>query len=283
MLLLTGLVIGVEVVVAWRSGSLALLADAGHLVADSAGILLALAAATVAGWRSDGSRRSFGWQRVEVLAAGANAVLLLGLSGWIAWAAVRRFSNTVQVDGRWVLGAALLGLAANVVSVLVLRRGAQRSINLRGAYLEVLGDAFGSLAVIAAAVVILATGWMQADAVASLLVAALIIPRALLLLRDVADILLESAPRDMDLVDLRRHILEVEGVIDVHDLHVWTITSGMRSMSAHVVVEDTVTSAGHMQVLQRLRGCLSAHFDVDHSTFQIEQAGHRDHEQHLHH
>jgi cobalt-zinc-cadmium efflux system protein len=157
-------------------------------------------------------------------------------------------------------------------------------LNVRGAYLEVLGDALGSVAVLVSATVILTTGWNAADAVASLVIAAMILPRAISLLREVAEVLLEGTPRDVDLEELRSHILSTEGVLDVHDLHVWTITSGMPVMSAHVVVDDTVSRMGEAHaVLDRLRECLAEHFDVEHSTFQIEPAGHADSESHIHH
>jgi cobalt-zinc-cadmium efflux system protein len=148
----------------------------------------------------------------------------------------------------------------------------------------VLGDALGSVAVLVSAAVILITGWYAADPVASLLIAVMIVPRAISLLREVAEVLLEGTPRDVDLEELRTHILSTEGVVDVHDLHVWTITSGMPVMSAHVVVNDDVTQMGEAHaVLDRLRDCLSDHFDVEHSTFQIEPAGHSDSEPHIHH
>lgn len=275
----------VEVVAAVVTGSLALVADAGHVLADSFGIVLALAAITVAqrGGRP-GSRRSFGYHRTEIIAAGVNGLLLLVLSGWIVWSAVGRLRTPVDLDAGPVLLAGVVGLAANVGGLLLLRAGAQESLNVRGAYLEVLGDALGSVAVIVAAGVVLATGWHQADAVASLLIAAMIVPRAVSLLRDVVDVLLEATPKDVDLEQLRRHLLESEGVADVHDLHVWTITSGMPVMSAHVVVEDSVEQMGQAhEVLDRLRACLAEHFDVEHSTLQIEPRGHADSEHHLHH
>lgn len=275
----------VELVVALTTGSLALLADAGHVLGDSVGIVLALAAITVAqrGGRP-GSRRSFGYHRTEVLAAGLNGLLLLVLCGWIVWTAVNRLGDPVDLDGLPVLVAGLVGLAANVVGLVILRDGAEESLNVRGAYLEVLGDALGSVAVLVAAGVVLATGWHQADAVASLVIAAMIVPRAVSLLREVVEVLLESTPKDVDLAQLREHLLRADGVVDVHDLHVWTITSGMPVMSAHIVVDDSVERMGEAHaVLDRLRSCLAEHFDVEHSTLQLEPRGHATSEHHLHH
>ena len=274
----------VEAVVAWLTGSLALLADAGHVLGDSVGIVMALAAMTVAQLGRPGSRRTFGYHRTEILAAGLNGLLLLALAGWVVVTAMRRLGDPPEIEAVPVLLAGGLGLVANVVALLILRDGARESLNVRGAYLEVVGDALGSVAVLASAVVIVTTDWYAADAVASLVIAAMIVPRAVSLLREVAEVLLEGTPRGVDLEELRQHILSAEGVVDVHDLHVWTITSGMPVMSAHVVVDDSVSRMGEAHaVLDRLRDCLADHFDVEHSTFQIEPAGHADSERHLHH
>ncbi len=285
VLALTAGVLALEAFVAWLTGSLALLADAGHLLGDSFGILMALAAITVAqhGGGPD-SRRTFGYLRTEVIAAGLNGLILLGLAVWIVYSAVRRLSDSPELEANPILIAGAIGLVVNVIGLLLLRGGAQESLNVRGAYLEVLGDALGSVAVLVSAAVILTTGWNAADAVASLVIAAMIVPRATSLLREVIEVLLESTPRGVDLSELRTHILGVDGVRDVHDLHVWTISSGMPVMSAHIVVDDSVTGMDEAHgVLDTLRGCLSEHFDVEHSTFQIEPAGHADSEQHLHH
>ena len=282
---LTLTVLLVEAVVALITGSLALLADAGHVLGDSVGLLMALAAITVA-QRGGGpqSRRSFGYHRTEVLAAGLNGLFLLVLSGFIVWNAVGRIGADAQLEATPILIAGAIGLVANVVGLLLLRDGAAESLNLRGAYLEVLGDALGSVAVLVSAGIIAATGWSEADAIASLVIAALIVPRALSLLGDVAEVLMESTPKDVDLAELREHILGVDGVVDVHDLHVWTITSGMPVMSAHVVVDESVEGMNQAHaVLDRLNSCLSSHFDVEHSTFQIEPVEHRESERHTHH
>ena len=282
---LTALVLLVEAVVAAVTGSLALLADAGHMLGDSFGIVMALAAITVAQrGGSEGSRRTFGYQRTEILAAGLNGLILLGLSAWVAVSAIGRFGDAPELDGGLILVAGGVGLVVNVIGLMLLRGGSSENLNVRGAYLEVLGDALGSVAVLVSATVILLTDWYAADAIASLVIAAMIVPRAVSLLREVVEVLLESTPGDVDLADLRAHIIGAEGVRDVHDLHVWTITSGMPVMSAHVVVDDDVVGMDEAHaVLDRLRGCLAEHFDVEHSTFQIEPSGHRDSEHHVHH
>jgi cobalt-zinc-cadmium efflux system protein len=182
-----------------------------------------------------------------------------------------------------MLFAAILGAVANLVSLLVLRGGQEESLNIRGAYLEVLGDLLGSVAVIIAAIVILATGFQAADTIASVLIALMILPRAWSLLRDVVDVLLEASPKGVEVQMIREHILSVAGVTDVHDIHIWTITSGVPVFSAHVVVEDGVLNArGADQLLDKLITCLGSHFDTDHCTFQLEPASHSEHEEHQH-
>jgi cation diffusion facilitator family transporter len=280
-----GLTIGVfvvEVVGAVLSGSLALLADAAHMATDALGIGMALAAVTLA-QRPARGRRTFGWQRIEVLAAVGNGLLLLVVGGYVVVEAVRRIGNPPDIHSGWMLGVALLGLVVNVGSLTLLRAGQDESLNTRGAYLEVVGDALGSVAVIAAAVVISLTGWTGADVVASLAVGALVLPRAWSLLREAFDVLLEAAPKGVDLEQVRAHVLGVSGVLDVHDLHAWTITSGQPVLSAHVVVTEEVLADGHGgRVLDALGNCLGHHFDLGHCTFQLESPGHRGHEAPVH-
>ncbi|EFQ81849.1 cation diffusion facilitator family transporter [Aeromicrobium marinum DSM 15272] len=288
LLVVLGLTLSVlvlQAVVAVITGSLALLADAGHMLSDSIGLVLALAAITVAQLGgAPGSRRTFGYHRTEVLAAGANGLLLLGVAGWVVVSAVGRLGDAPTIEATPVLAAGVVGLVVNLIGLQLLRAGSKESLNVRGAYLEVLGDALGSVAVIASAAVIAVTGWYAADAVASLLIAVMIVPRALSLLREVAGVLLEGSPAHVDLAELRAHILGIDGVADVHDLHVWTITSGMPVMSAHIVVEDTVTDLAEAHgILDRLSACLSDHFDVEHSTFQLEPIGHAQSEAGAHH
>jgi cobalt-zinc-cadmium efflux system protein len=282
VLALTGGVFLLEVFGALVSGSLALLADAGHMATDALGIGLALGAVTLA-QRPAAGRRTFGWQRIEVLAAGLNGLLLLGVGGYVVLEAVRRIGNPPDIHSGWMLSIAAIGLVANVVSLAVLHAGQGESMNTRGAYLEVLGDALGSVAVIVAGVVIVTTGWTGADLIASLAIGALVLPRAWSLLREALDVLLEAAPRGVDLAEVRAHVLAVDGVLDVHDLHAWTITSGLPVLSAHVVVDDAVLADGHGgRVLDALCACLGDHFDLEHCTFQLESPGHRGHEAAVH-
>jgi cation diffusion facilitator family transporter len=282
VLALTGGVFLVELVGAALSGSLALLADAGHMATDAVGIGMALAAVSLA-QRPARGRRTFGLQRVEVLAAVANGLLLLGVGVYVVVEAVRRIGDPPDIHSGWMLGVAALGLAVNLGSLTLLHAGHSESLNTRGAYLEVVGDALGSVAVIVAAVVIVTTGWTAADVVASLAVGALVLPRAWSLLREAFDVLLEAAPKGVDLDDVRAHVLGVPGVLDVHDLHAWTITSGQPVLSAHVVVTDDVLADGHGgRVLDALCSCLGSHFDLEHCTFQLESAHHSDHEAPVH-
>ncbi|WP_369132181.1 cation diffusion facilitator family transporter [Modestobacter sp. I12A-02662] len=282
VLALTGTVFVVEVVGALLSGSLALLADAGHMATDALGIGMALTAVTLA-QRPARGRRTFGLQRLEVLAAVANGLLLLGVGGYVLVEAVRRIGDPPEIHSGWMLSVALLGLAVNLGSLALLRSGQGDSLNLRGAYLEVLGDALGSVAVIVAAVVIATTGWTAADVLASFAVGCLVLPRAWSLLREAFDVLLEAAPRGVDLAEVRAHVLGVPGVLAVHDLHAWTITSGQPVLSAHVVVTDEMLADGHGgRVLDALGACLGDHFDLAHCTFQLESAGHQGHESPVH-
>ncbi|HEY0402005.1 MAG TPA: cation diffusion facilitator family transporter [Blastococcus sp.] len=279
---LTLAVLAAEVVGGVLSGSLALLADAGHMATDAAGLALALAAVSLA-QRPARGRRTFGWQRVEILAAVANGLLLLAVAGYVLVEAIRRIGQPPDIGSGLMLVVASVGLVVNIGSIAVLHRGRDASLNMRGAYLEVLADALGSVAVIVAAVVIATTGWTPADIVASAVIGCLVVPRAWHLLREAFDVLLEAAPRGVDLGDVRTHILGVDGVLEVHDLHAWTITSGLPVLSAHVVVTDEALAAGHGgRVLDALCVCLGEHFDLAHCTFQLEAAAHAGHEAPVH-
>lgn len=277
-LVITSAVLIAEVIGGLISGSLALLADAGHMLTDSTGLILALIAASLA-TRAATVKRTFGLQRAEVLAALGNALLLVGVAVWVLIKAVDRLREPVEIEAGLMLVVAAVGVLANLAGLLVLRPAQAKSLNVRGAYLEVLGDLVGSLAVVAAAVVILLTGWMPIDAIVSLLIVVVIIPRAWALLREVVDVLLEATPRGVDLAKVREHIKRVPGVVDVHDLHAWTITSGVPVLSAHVIVDQACISEGRSgEVLDRLGECLGGHFDVSHCTFQLEPVGHQEHE-----
>lgn len=282
VLLLSAVVLAGELVGALLSGSLALLADAGHVATDVIGLGLALAAVTLA-QRPARGRRTFGWQRAEILAAVVNGLLLVAVAVYVAVEAIRRIGHPPEIGSTLMLGVAAGGLVVNLISLAVLAGGRRESLNARGAFLEVLGDAAGSAAVLVAAAVIAFTGWAVADTVASLLIAVLVLPRAFALLRDAVDVLLEAAPRGVDLAQVRAHILEVDGVLGVHDLHAWTITSGLPVLSAHVVVTDEALREAHGgRILDDLCACLGNHFDVPHCTFQLEAGSHADHESPVH-
>lgn len=267
-----------EVAVAFWAGSLALLSDAGHMLSDVgaiAGSLWALALAA----RPASDRWTFGLKRAEILAAAVNGVTLLVVSGIVAVEAVRRLVHRPEVDGLPVLVVALIGIAVNVVATLTLAGGDRGSLNVEGAFQHILTDLYGFLGTAVAGLVILVTGWTRADPVASLLVVALMVRAAWRLLRDSGLILLQGTPQDLDLEQVRAHLLEVEHVRAVHDLHAWTVTSGLPSLSVHVVVEEECFEDGHAsRLLDDLQRCLGSHFDVEHSTFQLESPAHAGHE-----
>lgn len=271
---LTATIMVVQVVGAIFTGSLALLADAAHMFTDASALVIALIAAAVAARPAD-DRRTFGYQRAEVFGALINAIILILLAGWVAFEAIWRLLNPgeTEVVGGLMLIVAVVGLVANAISMWLLSRAQRTSINVRGAYLEVMGDLIGSAMVIIAAIVIVTTGWMPADAIASLMIAVLIIPRAISLLREVFSVLSESAPKGTAVSEIRQHLLDYDGVIGVHDVHVWQLTRGAPVFSAHVSVEPALLADGRStKLLNDLQSCLAHHFDVAHSTFQIEPA-----------
>jgi cobalt-zinc-cadmium efflux system protein len=266
VLAMSALILVSELVVGVLSNSLAVLADAVHVFADVVGTEIALAALWVAG-RPATQDRTFGFYRFEILAAVLNAVLLFAIAAYVLIEAARRLSAPPDVAAAPMVLVAGAALAGNAVSAWLLRAGQHRSLNLRAAYLEVLNDMLGAAAVLTAGLVIAATGFLPADAIASGLIGLLILPRTWRLLREAVDILLEATPRGIDLDEVRRHILEAPGVRAVHDLHAWTITSGMNVVSAHVTIDETARPAS---VLDHLCRCLSSQFDIEHSTFQLE-------------
>lgn len=281
---ITAVVLVAEVIGAWITGSLALLVDAAHMLTDVGGLTIALTAATLAR-RPASSTRTWGWLRAEVLGAALQAAVLLGVGVFVIIEAVRRFVEPPEIAGDLLLVFGIVGLAGNVASLLVLAGGRTASLNLRAAFLEVLGDALGSVAVIVAAIVIALTGFALADAIAAVLIGGLIVPRALLLLRDATHVLLEATPRGLDLDDVREHLLGVPHVRSVHDLHVSQIATGLPVLTAHVVVDDECFSDGHApRMLDQLQACVAQHFPVsiEHSTFQLEPVAHGDHEHPTH-
>lgn len=257
---------------AWITGSLALLTDAVHSLTDSIGLGVALVAAGLM-YRAATAQRTWGFRRAEILAGMLQAALLLGVGIYAAVEGISRLGAPPVILHVELLIFGAAGLLGNLASLLVLASGRKDNLNMRAAFLEVTADALGSLAVMVAAVVIWTTGWQQADAVAALVIAALIIPRAALLLRESVRVLLEFAPRGLDLEEVRAHMLAQDHVQDVHDLHASTVATGLPVISAHVVLDDSCFSEGCVpETLSRLKTCVAEHFDVavEHSTFQLE-------------
>jgi cobalt-zinc-cadmium efflux system protein len=272
-----------EVVVAVLSGSLALLSDAGHMLTDAGAIAVALVAMRLAARPATGAW-TYGWKRAEILSALGNGVTLLVIAALVALEAIRRLAIThPDVHGGPVLVTALVGVVVNVAAAWLLARADRRSLNVEGAYRHILTDLYGFVGTAVAAVVILTTGWTKADAVASLVVVALMLDAGWGLLVASGRVLLEAAPASTSLDDIRRHLLDVDHVLDVHDLHVWTVTSDLPSLSAHLVVADSCFHDGHApQILDQVQSCLGGHFDVEHSTFQLEPRSHGEHEHAFH-
>ena len=271
-------ILAIEVAGGLVAGSLALLADAGHLATDAAGVGLSLLAAHFA-TRPATTQRTFGYARAEILAATCNALLLFGVGAFILAEGVRRLITPPEVRPGIMMAFGAIALAGSAASAALLSRGQRESLNVRGAFVEVASDALGAGAVVVAGLAIALTGFSRADAIASLAIGVLILPRTWRLLKEAIDVLLEATPKGVDLDEVRRHLTELDGVSDVHDLHAWTITSGIPVLSAHVVVEPTVLYGGHgPRMLDMLQECLRGHFDVEHSTFQLEPGGHADHE-----
>jgi cobalt-zinc-cadmium efflux system protein len=273
-----------EIFGAILTGSLALVVDAGHLATDAGGLAVALAAASLAR-RPPTSRRTWGYGRAEVLAATAQAAILLAVGLFVLVEGIHRLIDPASIASQQLLVFGVIGLVGNIAALLVLRGSRRTNFNLRAAFLEVANDALGSLAVIVAAIVISLTGWTRADAVAALVIGALILPRSLLLLRETIDVLLESTPRGLDLNSVRKHLLEQPHVRAVHDLHATQIATGLPVLTAHVVVDDECFYDGHTSdILDALQACVAEHFAIaiEHSTFQLERAVHSDHEHDTH-
>jgi cobalt-zinc-cadmium efflux system protein len=279
---ITVAVLLVEVVGAVVSGSLALLADAGHMLTDVAGLTLAVVA-SVLSRRPATDARTWGYRRAEVLAAAGQAAVLLAVGVFVLVEGVRRLVDPPDVTSGAVVVFGVVGLVGNVVGLLVLAGGRGANLNTRAAFLEVVNDALGSVAVLLAAGVIALTGWMRADAVASLVIGLLIIPRTIRLLSESVDVLLESTPKGLDLAGVRARILSLPHVRDLHDLHASQVATGLPVLTAHVVVDDSCFHDGHLgPMLDELQRCLDTDFDVEHSTIQFEAAAHADHEHETH-
>jgi len=277
---LTATMVVAQAVGSVLTGSLALLTDTAHALADASGLLVALIAATLV-LRPPTSKRTWGFRRIEVIAALGQATLLLGVGVYAAIEGVRRLFEPPDIPASELVVFGIIGLVMNIIAIVILSSSRGANFNMRAAFLEVLNDALGSLGVIVAAIVISTTGFQQADAIAGLFIAALIAPRAFMLMKETASVLMEFTPSGLDLDEVRRHILELEHVEDVHDLHASTVATGLPTISAHVVVDDGCFSDGHAaEVLQDIQRCVEEDFSVSvhHSTFQIETAQIREQE-----
>lgn len=267
------------------TGSLALLFDSAHVLTDAGGLAMALLAARLM-MRPASSKRTWGFARAEVLAATAQAAVLLAVGLVVLVEGVQRLFNPTEIASQELIVFGVIGLLGNIVSMFVLMGGRSKNFNMRAAFLEVVNDALGSVAVIVAAIIIYTTGWMQADALVAMLIGALILPRTVKLLLETIHVLLESTPSGLDLDEVRKHIMELEHVRGVHDLHASQIATGLPILSAHVVVDMECFHDGHAaEMLDALQHCVAGHFDlsVEHSTFQLEPVGHSEHEHGAHH
>jgi cobalt-zinc-cadmium efflux system protein len=267
-----------EVTTAFIAHSLALLADGGHMLADVGAIAGSLVAIRLADRPETGSH-TFGMKRAEILAAVGNGLTLLIVSALVTFEAIERLVHPVAVHGVTLIVVAAVGVAVNLAATVTLSKANRRSLNIEGAYRHVLTDLYGFIGTVAAGIVIVTSGFARADSIASLVVVALMLKAAVGLLRPALRILLEATPDDIDLEEVRRHLLELTEVASVHDLHAWTLTSSLPILTAHIVVTDECISQGEIgRVLDHLQGCLAGHFDVAHSTLQLEAIGHIDHE-----
>jgi len=269
-LLVSVAVLLLELVAGIAGNSVALLADAGHVFADVSGMALSAVAVWVANRQTEPAR-SFGLYRLEILAAVLNALLLFGIGLLVIFEGLRRIREPTDVAAAVMIGVAAIALVGNIGALTLLRRGQAVSLTLRGAYLELLGDALGAATVLVAGLVVAATGLRGADGAAAMLIGVLILPRTWRLLRESLDVLLEATPKGVDISEVRRHILDSPGVSAVHDLHAWAITSGMNVVSAHVVLES---GADPGELIDHLSDCLAGDFDIGHSTFQLETPEH---------
>src|SRR6185369_16273779 len=277
VLALTSAYLVAEVIGGLLTHSLALLADAGHMLTDVAGLILALFAIRFAE-RPATPERTYGYYRIEILAALVNAVVLIGISLYILYEAYERFRNPPEIQSGGMLAVALVGLVVNIAGIYILKSASEESLNMKGAYFEVLSDMLTSIGVIVAGIIMLTTGWYYADPLISAGIGLFILPRTWMLLRDAVGVLLEGTPHDVNLAALRESIRTVEGVADVHDLHVWSLTSGINAMSVHAVLAD---HSLHDEVLAAVQKKVTSEFKIAHATVQVECKGCTAFETHL--
>jgi cobalt-zinc-cadmium efflux system protein len=267
-LALTGTFLVAEVVGGILTGSLALLSDAAHMMTDSAGLAIALAAVQI-GARPADNRRTFGYKRFEILAAAFNALLLFGVAAYILYEGIKRFVEPSEIQSLPMLVIAALGLVVNLIAMRILDSGRSSSLNVKGAYLEVWSDMLGSVGVITAALIIWLTGWTWVDPVVAIAIGLWVLPRTWVLFKETTNILLEGVPEGIDLDTLAARLSSSAGIASVHDLHVWALTSGMPSLSAHLVLKDgfgpDATRLAATEVMQQ-------EFEITHVTFQVERA-----------
>jgi cobalt-zinc-cadmium efflux system protein len=277
VLCLSGTYLIAEVIGGIITNSLALLADAAHMLTDVVGLLLAFIAIKIGERKADPSR-TYGYYRTEILAAVVNAVVLLGISIYVLFEAYQRFQNPPEVQSKSMLIVAGIGLIVNIVGMMILRKDSEGSLNMKGAYFEVLSDMLTSVGVMIAGVIMLTTGWYYADPLISAAIGLLIFPRTWRLLKEAINVLLEGTPKDVDIHELRTSLEKTPGVKSVHDLHVWSLTSSVNAMSAHVVKE---TGYSQNQLLKTLTDTTVNNFKISHTTFQIEEEGYQENEVHL--
>lgn len=277
VLVLSGTYMVAEVIGGVITQSLALMADAAHMLTDVVGLFLALIAIKIGERKADASK-TFGYYRTEILAAVINAVILLGISLYVLYEAYQRFQNPPAVQSKTMLIVAGIGLVINIIGMMILRKDSEGSLNMKGAYFEVLSDMLTSIGVMIAGVIMLTTGWYYADPIISAAIGLLIFPRTWRLLKEAVNVLLEGTPKDVDIHQLRKSLEEIPGVKDVHDLHVWSLTSSVNAMSAHIVRDN---GTAQNQLLKTLTEVTTANFKISHTTFQIEEEGYEEQEVHL--
>jgi cobalt-zinc-cadmium efflux system protein len=271
-----------EVVAAVVGRSLALFADAGHMLTDVGALAMSAWAIRLA-QRPAYGRWTYGLRRAEILSAAVNGVVLVAMGLLIGFESVQRLIRPQHVTGQLVLAVALVGCLINLVAAGVLARTDRSSLNLRGVFVHVMTDIYAFVGTAAAGLIIILTSWQRADSIASLAVVALMAWAAWGLLRDAGRILLQATPEELDLDDVRSRLLTLSHVIEIHDLHAWTVSSGSTTLSAHVVVEDRCFDSGHApQILDALQECLIDNFSIEHATLQLEPATHATHEDGLH-
>ncbi|MDH6251960.1 cobalt-zinc-cadmium efflux system protein [Chryseobacterium sp. H1D6B] len=272
VLALSGTYLIAEVIGGVLTNSLALLADAAHMLTDVVGLLLALIAIKIAERKADAAK-TYGYYRTEILAAVINAVVLLGISIYVLYEAYLRFQNPPAVQSKSMLIVAGIGLIVNIIGMMVLRKDSGESLNMKGAYFEVLSDMLTSVGVMIAGVIMLTTQWYYADPLISAAIGLLIFPRTWRLLKEAVNVLLEGTPKDVDINNLRKLLEQTPGVIGVHDLHVWSLTSGVNAMSAHIITDNTYT---RNELLKALTDQTTGSFKISHTTFQIEEDGYEE-------